>query len=136
MNKIFFTVFISMLTYEGYSQVNPPESQNNSQFEKEHLLIKAKNQKATAWALLGVGTGCWVVAGVMIGTAQSDGAYTVGGGLILAGTVTALGSIPFFIAAKKNKQKATLMVTSQKASFVTPVTFSKRVTGLTLSIVL
>ena len=77
-------------------------------------LKKSTNQKKTAWILLG-GGGALVLTGIIIPKGEiihesiwgydykNDG---IKGGFSLTGTLSMLGSIPFFIASGKNKRKA------------------------------
>ena len=86
---------------------------------KQAYLAKSKKQKTTAWILLGSGAGLMTTSfiiprgelvydGICIGPYcddkyKNDGIKTA---FFLAGAVSALGSIPFFIASGKNKRKA------------------------------
>ncbi len=87
----------------------PPKK---SQSAREDLIQKSKNQKTTGFLLLGIGAAA-SVGGATIFTNNftifgkgDDNAVTGGAVLFLAGTLSVLGSIPFFIASANNKQKA------------------------------
>lgn len=74
---------------------------------KTDYLVKSKNQKTAAWVLLGGGTAL-IGVGFLIGDSKNstfDDAVT---GAILGGIgfLSAIGSIPLFIASGKNKRKA------------------------------
>jgi hypothetical protein len=113
--------------------------------EQDYYLQKSKNQKTAAWILLSGGIVCAGI-GVAIGVSQIDnmlisafeGNNTNRGTgatiLFYAGSAMALGSIPLFIAAGKNKRKAFLMPASQKTSFALPPDVPKYVNGITLII--
>lgn len=83
---------------------------------KDSYLLKSKHQKTAAWILLGGGTTLFIVGGIIASQGLADiftldpdkGSNTLGIGGVLAATGGAamLGSIPFFIAASKNKYKA------------------------------
>ncbi|MDQ6889744.1 MAG: hypothetical protein M3Z56_05660 [Bacteroidota bacterium] len=92
-------------------------SQCSSAKTRDSLLTKSKHQKTAAWILLGGGWGLGI-AGLVTGlngtvdllSGQFDKAgknVGAGGILLIAGGVAMLGSIPLFIAAHKNKHKAT-----------------------------
>ena len=79
----------------------PPKK---SQSAREDLIQKSKNQKTTGFLLLGIGAAA-SVGGATIFTNNftifgkgDDNAVTGGAVLFLAGTLSVLGSIPFFIA--------------------------------------
>jgi hypothetical protein len=81
-----------------------PEHQPGS---RENFLNKSKSQKSGSWSLLGAGTGL-VLVGLLIGNRESSSFDDAATGVILGGlgVVSALGSIPLFIASGKNKRKA------------------------------
>jgi hypothetical protein len=81
-----------------------PEHQPDSQV---YFLNKSKSQKSGGWSLLGAGTGL-VLVGLLIGNRESSSFDDAATGAILGGlgVVSALGSIPLFIASGKNKRKA------------------------------
>ena len=110
---------------------------------KTDYLKKSKNQKTVAWSLLGGGFALFITAaasaspadngeeilpGLVVDTTPEEINYSTGEAVLLAtGTAAMLASIPFFIAAKKNKEKARNMTTGikmekatifQKQSFV------------------
>jgi len=90
---------------------------------KTDYLKKSKNQKTTAWVLLGGGFALTVtstlmaapkvtedVGNVFVGifTAEPvpENNYTAENILLITGTASMLASIPLFIASKKNKRRA------------------------------
>jgi hypothetical protein len=140
MKKVIFTAIISLLAFSGYSQ---PASKIDHQFEKDQLIIKARTQKIAAWVCMAGGIVLFTTGASMGVTkatenlfAQSQQDYTGESMLMIAGAAGIIGSIPLFIASRNNKRNARLLVTSQNTSFISPLAVSKKVTGLTLSIVL
>lgn len=152
MKKVFFTAIISLLAFSGYSQVNPPASKIDHQYKKDQFLIKAKKQKTAAWVCLGGGvvlftTGVLIAApkvsedmfrftwswGMPVEQAEQHN-YTGESILMIVGLAGVITSIPLFAASKHNKRNARLLVTSQKASFISAQAVSKNVTGLTFSL--
>ncbi len=74
---------------------------------KTDYLTKSKNQKSAAWVLLGGGTAL-IGAGFLIGDSKNSTFDDAATGAILGGigVLSAIGSIPLFIASGKNKRKA------------------------------
>lgn len=84
----------------------------------EHFYLKrSKNQKTTAWILLGGGTamviggtlflvGDMVVYALSLGNNGSANALDIAGYIIFTGILADLVSIPFFISAAHNKKMA------------------------------
>jgi hypothetical protein len=108
MKKNLLCLFASMLTVSSFSQQKNPVST----LTKQDYLQKSKNQKTTAWVLLGGGV---LVGG--IGVASAAGNVCIGcpekpkdqSGWVIAGGTLMVSSIPFFIASAKNKKKAISM---------------------------
>ena len=90
---------------------------------KTDYLKKSKNQKTTAWVLLGGGFALTVTSAliaapkvtedygnILVGVFSSEPVqennYTAENILLITGTASMLASIPFFIASKKNKRRA------------------------------
>jgi len=86
--------------------------QTNSQtaLTKEDYLKKSKNQKTTAWVMLGGGA-AFILVGDLIGNSKESSFSDAGTGFIIAGVgaLSMLGSIPLFIASGRNKRKAMSM---------------------------
>lgn len=82
---------------------------------KQDYLQKSKNQKKTAWIMLGGGA-AFVLTGVLIPRGEHTGWNPISGdeyendgisaAFGLTGLVSMLGSVPFFICSGKNKRKA------------------------------
>ncbi|HEY0678125.1 MAG TPA: hypothetical protein VGD17_07555 [Chitinophagaceae bacterium] len=111
-----FCCFLFMISFATaiYSQ----EQNKNKQLSQEDYLKKSRNQKKTAWILLGGGAGL-----VVIGAAIPKGDYKGGSiclsgvcddyendgiksALVVTGIVSMLGSIPFFGWSSANKRRA------------------------------
>ena len=82
---------------------------------KTDYLLKSKNQKTAAWVLLGGGTAL-IGLGFLIGDSKNATFDDAGTGVVLGGIgfLSAVGSIPLFIASGKNKRKAMKATTSIK----------------------
>ena len=97
------------------------QQQNNVQPSISHdYLKKSKAQKKAGWVLLAGGTVLIATAaiiprgdlkydGITIGPYSSDkyGNDGIKSGFLIAGGITALSSIPFFIMSHKNQKRAT-----------------------------
>ena len=71
---------------------------------KQDYLRKSKNQKRAAWVLLGIGS-----LSVLVGSIEVNPNYgesTNRPFLVIGGLITAVASIPNFIASGRNKKKA------------------------------
>lgn len=101
-----------ILTAASFSQQNNP----STSLTKQDYLLKSKKQANTALILLGggaalVGTGIIFPKGEYEGTSFIWGIDTYSndsfvGVLLATGSLSMLGSIPFFIASGKNNRKA------------------------------
>ncbi len=102
MKKIIF--FAMLLTVSAASFGQPTTETPKVQAD---YLQKSKNQKTTAWVLLGGGAGL-ILLGDLIGNSKESSFSDAGTGVIIAGVgaLSMLGSIPLFIAAGRNKRKA------------------------------
>jgi hypothetical protein len=113
MKKIFIFCLLLAFTINAFSQADTAASNTSI---KTDYLRKSKNQKTTAWVLLGGGvalmaTGILVAAiyapeEVIMTAASGEEATVKGVGLFLVGGIASLASIPFFIASGNNKHKA------------------------------
>ena len=149
MKKVIFTAIISLLAFSVYSQ---PASKIDHQFEKNQFLIKAEKQKTAAWICLGGGVVLFTTGALIAAPKISKELisftwswstpveqveqpnYTGESILMVAGLAGVITSIPLFTASRNNKRNARLLVTSQKASFISAQAVSKNINGLTLSI--
>ena len=86
---------------------------------KTDYLVKSKNQKTAAWVLLGGGTAL-IGLGFLIGDSKNATFDDAGTGVVLGGIgfLSAVGSIPLFIASAKNKRKAMKATTSIKMEMI------------------
>lgn len=69
--------------------------------------LKSKNQKNAGWVLLGTGTAL-VTAGLLIGNRNASTFDDAAIGVVLGGlgVISALGSIPLFLASGRNHRRA------------------------------
>ena len=83
------------------------ETNNSVPVVKTDYLTKSKNQKTAAWVLLGGGTAL-IATGFIVGDSKNSSFDDAAMGALFAGVgvLSALGSIPLFIASGKNKRKA------------------------------
>ena len=89
-----------------------PTGKKLSFFEKvasnDDYLKKSKNQKTTAWILLGGGAAL-IGAGYLIDFTAAPGSFddiAKKGAVVAVGAISSIVSIPFFIASAKNKRRA------------------------------
>ncbi len=145
MKKIILLIpVITALVTSCYGQVDSSGTKINDYYAANPYLKKANNQKTAAWVLLGGGAVLTTI-GVAVfpkdydpfgffynpGSSAKAGFASV---LVVTGGLSMLGSIPLFIGARKNKLRANLSMTTQKAAFGLPGKISKKITGVTLSI--
>ena len=98
------------------------QTQSSPELSKDYYLQKSKNQKITAWVLLGAGVGM-TVGGLLInldqpyyGGSSTDNAK--GLWLSYVGIASTLASIPFFISSHKNKKRAaSVSINNQRIYF-------------------
>ena len=110
MKHIFFLLLLSSTIAHLAAQQNEPIKANiNTDYLK-----KSKKQKTVAWILLGGGSALLVTSfalpdGEFLGyTADLKEEYEnddLRAGIFLAGVVSNIASIPFFISSKKNQKK-------------------------------
>ena len=128
MRIIFCLPILLVLNTRVFSQqqnpVQPPVSQD--------YLKKSKKQKKAGWILLAGGTVLIATAaiiprgdleydGITIGPYSSDKYENDGikNGFLIAGGITALGSIPFFIVSHKNRKRAaSVSLKMEKAVYI------------------
>lgn len=111
MKKIIFSSMCIILVVQSFCQVNPVS------LTKEEYLKKRKTQNTTGWVLLAGGTTLLIIGGTM--GANFNGLFdpnrppqslpkneSLATILQITGGAATLASIPFFVAASKNKKKA------------------------------
>jgi hypothetical protein len=101
MRKFFICTMLLLMTTSSFCQQT--DSQSLSQ---QNYLQKSKKQKTAAWVLLGGGAAVAVGAAILDVSSdwsKSETPYLVA---LSAGCASMLGSIPLFIASKRNKRKA------------------------------
>ena len=98
---------------------------------KEFYLQRSKNQRTTAWILLGGGTGL-LIGGIILtigdvmaivlslGTAGSGKLIDVAGDIASVGLIADLVSIPFFISASHNKKMAATLSFDNQSIYSSP----------------
>ena len=103
-------VFLSMLQLSVLTMAQQPQLKTQS--IREDLIQKSKSQKTTGFLMLGIGAAATIGGAVLFSDNFTifgngdDNAANGGGFLFIAGGLSMLGSIPFFISSSNNKQKA------------------------------
>lgn len=111
MKLIFSSLFLIFFSFQMIqSQVIEPTTDKSSQELFDFYTLKQRKNKTTAWVMLGSGIGM-TIAGIGINMSGGilDGDSTnndEGLWLSYLGGATTIASVPFFIAAGKNKRKA------------------------------
>jgi len=100
---LFFLIAIQQIQ----SQVIEPTTNKSSQELYDFYTLKQKKNKTAAWIFLGSGLAVTAV-GFEIGNKGDLDDIGTTGLLVVLGGATTLASVPFFIAAGKNKRKAWL----------------------------
>ena len=89
-------MFLSLSATSFCQQVQ----QSSTSLTREEYLKKSKTQKIVGFVLLGAGA----IAFISVSGGNTD--FETLGAVVVAGAVSALASIPFFIASGRNKRKA------------------------------
>lgn len=115
MKKITLCLILLIFGFQSFSQT-PPEG------SAEYYRQKSKNQKKTAWILLGAGTVMAVGGGIGFNRSWNlPEHYTetdIFGFIMLAGIVSDLVSIPVFISSGRNARRASrVSVSTQLIDF-------------------
>lgn len=111
MKKSFIMLFVLAIHFTGFSQQTNPAPV----LTKQDYLKKSKNQKTTAWILLGSGTALVIGGGLanaheIYDPNSFERSYSdKGTPFVITGLAAMAGSIPFFIASSKNKKNAMSM---------------------------
>lgn len=103
MKKSVVFILALSLSAQVFSQQNDPVRLS----PKESLLVKSKHQKTGAFVLL-AGGAALVGGGYLIGNSKEATFDDAGTGVVMAGAgiLSMLGSIPLFIASKRNMNRA------------------------------
>jgi len=115
LKLLLYTTLLSVtVSVSSFAQTSPIESKPQfDQSKMDRLLKKSKNQKITAWSMLGGGV-LLVGIGIVFNENTRDNiysnAYYASDYFFGFGLVSMLGSVPFFISSGKNKRKARAMV--------------------------
>ena len=103
MKKIIFCAMLLGFNTCLFSQeATPKQTLNNKDYQ-----VKSKNQKTAAWVLLGGGV-VLIGTGFLVGNRNESSFSEAATGAIIGGigVLSAIGSIPLFIASGRNKRKA------------------------------
>lgn len=123
MKKVFIVIMLLLIGVGCFSQ-----KKSLVKYSKDYFLEKSKSKKQTAWLLLGGGTAA--VIGGAIGFANTfeinlwsdennnDNANGFFGALFIAGIVSDLASIPFFISSHNYKKMAAEVTLSNQKIYL------------------
>ncbi len=136
MKQVLTIMLISLIVSTASAQ------QTNANFlplsESELLLKKSKSQKTTAWILLGGGVGAFFLGANIMANSFDwwvDTKTDVGGAaLFYTGLAMMGGSIPLFVAQKRNKKRAHLIMKSEKVQMAPAIQSSNRLYSAGISI--
>ena len=114
----YFILFFLIALLQIQSQVIEPTTNKSSQELYDFYFLKQKKNKTAAWIMLGGGL-VITMAGLVVNSEDEVGEIITlgfiefekehkGDWMIYLGSATTLASVPFFIAAGKNKRKAWL----------------------------
>ena len=95
MKKILLFIMLLIMSVAAFSQETKP----SPTLTKQEYIQKSKNQKTTAFILLGVGATAIAIA------APGNVSLDLLPVLVIVGGVAAIVSIPLFIASARNKRK-------------------------------
>ena len=135
MKKIIVSLTVITIALNCFSQ-----QVDSLQSVRMDYLKKSKNQKTTAWVLLGGGVALSVTGMVMYSNAYKKAvdenpfylgtnANPTGAVIATVGILSSIGSIPLFIASGKNKKRALVVSTGfkmEKASVIQGACFVKK----------
>ena len=103
MKQITFSMLFLLMLHQTYAQQKDSLSRRSS----TDYALKSKNQKSGAWVLLGGGTAL-IAGGLLIGNRKESSFDDASLGAVIGGlgVISALGSIPLFLASGRNKRRA------------------------------
>lgn len=127
MQKIFLCTIMILIGAHSFSQ----QISDDRKLAQQNYLQKSKNKKTAGFIFLGSGVGMVILSaaiprgelvhdGICIGPLCSDEYKNDGikGALFLVGVASTLTSLPFFIASRKNRNKAAaISLTMEKTPF-------------------
>jgi len=102
---------------------------------RQYYLDVSKQRRNTGFGFLGAGSAL-IITGLIIGGRNNStwDEMTIGGVAAVSGIFLALGSIPFFISSKVNKQRALLAISIQPRSSIASLHPAKNIPGFSLKI--
>ena len=110
MAFVMFTVF---LFHDSTAQMGRDTIKRMSDYDLGiHYLKQSKQQRTIGWILLGTGLTLSIIGANQVSNDFFDES-TGGEALLLIGNLAAIGSIPLFISAAKNKGRAEILLRNQ-----------------------
>jgi hypothetical protein len=100
-------IILFVLLFVSATRILSQQTDTKHPITKQDYLAKSKNQKTGAWVLLGGGAAL-IATGFLIGDRKESSFDDAGTGAVFGvlGFLSAVGSIPLFIASGRNKRKA------------------------------
>ena len=121
------TIIISFLLLVSATVVFGQQINPSPQLTKQDYIRKSKNNNAFGWALLSTGALSTIISTVHFNFYGQETETGLNTGYFVAGLVTMGASIPFFVAASKNKKKAiSLSLNNQPVPFIINGTIALR----------
>ena len=140
LKKLFVTVCVSFLIGQLVKGQAIDLSKTKSTLDlRDSYIKKYKTNKTTGWVLLGSGIGMIVGGGIIVASYAGQGfngaaPVTEEALLLIVGPSAALASIPFFIAAKRNKTKATLLIKGESVTIGNKAHYKSNYAAVALTI--
>ena len=143
MRLAFILSLVLMFTFQSTlcQVIDEPETNKSQQESYNFYMSKKKSNETTGWILLGSGAAMFIGGLVLADSAEIDdgiGGITkkaVGAAfLVYGGGGLAIASVPFFIIARNNKNKANLALKGETISFNNVPTYKSNYLVFSLTI--
>ncbi|MGC4235283.1 MAG: hypothetical protein QM594_20095 [Niabella sp.] len=140
MKQIILVAWLLLLHFTINAQIiNPPEN-TVQQNDYEKYIKKSKAQRTAAWIMLGGGTVVGVT-GLVIGInnitlfgGEPNTESKIGGAMFVAGALSMVGSVPFFISSGANKRKARVLLKNENVKIGNKYLPGSNYTAVSISI--
>lgn len=115
MKSSWCILLILLCTQFLYAQRLNVQNDQATQLTVEQYQRNHKSFKTAGWITLGAGVGLLIAGGAQ--AAQIGNSDNEGSGLVIGGAILAVLSIPLFVAARANKNKAQLILKNENTYF-------------------